>query len=44
MLAEQPANTPARLVAGVHAALLHHTGGQPTVDVALLVLCGDGSC
>ncbi|MFE6844401.1 PP2C family protein-serine/threonine phosphatase [Streptomyces sp. NPDC057686] len=44
VLAEQPADTPARLVAGVHAALLHHTGGQLTDDVALLVLRSDRSC
>ncbi|MFK0048383.1 PP2C family protein-serine/threonine phosphatase [Streptomyces sp. NPDC090741] len=41
VLAEQPADTPARLVAGVHAALLRHTGGQLTDDVALLVLRSD---
>ncbi|WP_060178549.1 PP2C family protein-serine/threonine phosphatase [Streptomyces sp. IMTB 1903] len=33
--------TPARLVAGVHAALLRHTGGRPTDDVALLVVRND---
>ncbi|MFF3860725.1 PP2C family protein-serine/threonine phosphatase [Streptomyces sp. NPDC002209] len=44
VLAEQPADTPARLVAGVHAALLHHTGGQLTDDVALLVLRSDRGC
>ncbi|MGW8778018.1 PP2C family protein-serine/threonine phosphatase [Streptomyces sp. NPDC055796] len=41
VLAEQPADTPARLVAGVHAELLRHTGGQLTDDVALLVLRSD---
>ncbi|MFD5510107.1 PP2C family protein-serine/threonine phosphatase [Streptomyces sp. NPDC127051] len=41
VLAEQSADTPARLVAGVHAALLRHTGGQLTDDVALLVLRSD---
>ncbi|MFI6147964.1 PP2C family protein-serine/threonine phosphatase [Streptomyces sp. NPDC051109] len=41
VLAGQPADTPARLVAGVHAALLRHTGGQLTDDVALLVLRSD---
>ncbi|WP_328621928.1 PP2C family protein-serine/threonine phosphatase [Streptomyces sp. NBC_00354] len=47
VLAEHPsheADTPARLVAGVHAALLHHTGGQLADDVALLVLRSDRSC
>ncbi|WP_240805293.1 PP2C family protein-serine/threonine phosphatase [Streptomyces sp. A1547] len=43
VLAERPADTPARLVAGVHAALLHHTRGQLTDDVALLVLRSDRS-
>ncbi|WP_330329542.1 serine/threonine-protein phosphatase [Streptomyces sp. NBC_00536] len=33
--------TPARLVAGVHAALLRHTGGRLADDVALLVLRND---
>ncbi|MET9699059.1 PP2C family protein-serine/threonine phosphatase [Streptomyces sp. NPDC006529] len=33
--------TPARLVAGVHAALLRHTGGRLVDDVALLVLRND---
>ncbi|MFJ3924290.1 PP2C family protein-serine/threonine phosphatase [Streptomyces sp. NPDC090022] len=33
--------TPARLVAGVHAALLRHAGGRPADDVALLVLRND---
>ncbi|MFE3557463.1 PP2C family protein-serine/threonine phosphatase [Streptomyces sp. NPDC059193] len=33
--------TPARLVAGVHAALLRHTGGRLADDVALLVLRDD---
>ncbi|MFD0269544.1 PP2C family protein-serine/threonine phosphatase [Streptomyces sp. NPDC127106] len=41
LLARQPAPTPARLVAGVHAALLRHTGGRLTDDVALLVLRSD---
>ncbi|WP_229341270.1 PP2C family protein-serine/threonine phosphatase [Streptomyces flavotricini] len=41
VLAEQADDTPARLVAGVHAALLRHTGGQLTDDVALLVLRND---
>ncbi|WP_424214629.1 PP2C family protein-serine/threonine phosphatase [Streptomyces sp. BI20] len=36
-----PSVTPARLVAGVHAALLRHTGGRPGDDVALLVLRDD---
>ncbi|MFJ4781353.1 PP2C family protein-serine/threonine phosphatase [Streptomyces sp. NPDC088762] len=40
VLAEAPL-TPARLVAGVHAALLRHTGGRLTDDVALLVLRRD---
>ncbi|MFE2878892.1 PP2C family protein-serine/threonine phosphatase [Streptomyces roseus] len=40
-LAERRADTPARLVAGVHAELLRHTGGQLTDDVALLVLRSD---
>ncbi|MEU9147551.1 PP2C family protein-serine/threonine phosphatase [Streptomyces sp. NPDC048349] len=35
--------TPARLVAGVHAALLRHTGGRLADDVALLVLRDDRS-
>ncbi|MCX5148690.1 serine/threonine-protein phosphatase [Streptomyces sp. NBC_00320] len=43
VLAEHPADTPARLVAGVHAALLRHTGGQVADDVALLVLRSDRS-
>ncbi|MCX5587840.1 serine/threonine-protein phosphatase [Streptomyces erythrochromogenes] len=33
--------TPARLVAGVHEALLRHTGGRLADDVALLVLRND---
>jgi hypothetical protein len=41
VLAERPADTPARLVAGVHAELLRHTGGQLADDVALLVLRSD---
>ncbi|MEU8778298.1 PP2C family protein-serine/threonine phosphatase [Streptomyces sp. NPDC048606] len=41
VLARTPASTPARLVAGVHAALLRHTGGRITDDVALLVLRND---
>ncbi|MFI1283567.1 PP2C family protein-serine/threonine phosphatase [Streptomyces sp. NPDC020858] len=42
VLAEAPAPlTPARLVAGVHAALLRHTGGRLADDVALLVLRND---
>ncbi|MEU8437993.1 PP2C family protein-serine/threonine phosphatase [Streptomyces sp. NPDC029216] len=40
-LAEQQTLTPARLVAGVHAALLRHTGGRLTDDVALLALRND---
>ncbi|WP_308120644.1 SpoIIE family protein phosphatase [Streptomyces bambusae] len=36
-----PGATPARLVAGVYAALLRHTGGRPADDVALLVLRND---
>ncbi|WP_404960997.1 PP2C family protein-serine/threonine phosphatase [Streptomyces sp. 147326] len=44
VLAETPApRTPARLVAGVHAALLRHTGGRLADDVALLVLRNDRS-
>ncbi|MFD9409589.1 PP2C family protein-serine/threonine phosphatase [Streptomyces sp. NPDC059989] len=44
VLAEAPApRTPARLVAGVHAALLRHTGGRLADDVALLVLRDDRS-
>ncbi|MFE2479234.1 SpoIIE family protein phosphatase [Streptomyces sp. NPDC059389] len=42
VLAAQADDTPARLVAGVHAALLRHTGGRLTDDVALLVLRSDG--
>ncbi|MFC9298811.1 SpoIIE family protein phosphatase [Streptomyces sp. NPDC057010] len=42
VLAEAP-RTPARLVAGVHAALLRHTGGRLADDVALLVLRDDRS-
>ncbi|MFF4296041.1 PP2C family protein-serine/threonine phosphatase [Streptomyces vinaceus] len=41
VLAELPADTPARLVAGVHAELLRHTGGQLIDDVALLALRSD---
>lgn len=41
VLAQEPALTPARLVAGVHAALLRHTGGRLADDVALLVLRDD---
>ncbi|MFD9457124.1 PP2C family protein-serine/threonine phosphatase [Streptomyces sp. NPDC059985] len=41
VLAQAPALTPARLVAGVHAALLRHTGGRLADDVALLVLRND---
>ncbi|UQX00360.1 PP2C family protein-serine/threonine phosphatase [Streptomyces sp. RerS4] len=41
VLAGAPALTPARLVAGVHTALLRHTGGRLTDDVALLVLRND---
>ncbi|MFJ1868330.1 PP2C family protein-serine/threonine phosphatase [Streptomyces sp. NPDC088097] len=37
----EPALTPARLVVGVHAALLRHTGGRLSDDVALLVLRND---
>ncbi|MFD8149033.1 SpoIIE family protein phosphatase [Streptomyces sp. NPDC059708] len=40
-LAAQQALTPARLVAGVHAALLRHTGGRIADDVALLALRND---
>ncbi|MEV6678257.1 PP2C family protein-serine/threonine phosphatase [Streptomyces erythrochromogenes] len=40
VLAQAPL-TPARLVAGVHAALLRHTGGRLADDVALLVLRND---
>ncbi|MER7465017.1 hypothetical protein [Streptomyces sp. NPDC097981] len=43
VLAERPADTPARPVAGVHAALLRHTGGQLADDGALLVLRSDRS-
>ncbi|MER6318223.1 PP2C family protein-serine/threonine phosphatase [Streptomyces sp. NPDC001581] len=44
VLAEAPVpRTPARLVAGVHAALLRHTGGRLADDVALLVLRNDRS-
>ncbi|MCX4694298.1 PP2C family protein-serine/threonine phosphatase [Streptomyces sp. NBC_01408] len=43
VLAEEAAVTPARLVAGVHAALLRHTGGRLADDVALLVLRDDRS-
>ncbi|MEF2525729.1 MULTISPECIES: PP2C family protein-serine/threonine phosphatase [Streptomyces] len=39
--ARQPAATPARLVAGVHAALLRHTGGHPADDAALLAVRSD---
>ncbi|WP_327412983.1 PP2C family protein-serine/threonine phosphatase [Streptomyces sp. NBC_01233] len=42
VLAEAPL-TPARLVAGVHTALLRHTGGRLADDVALLVLRNDRS-
>ncbi|MGW6982852.1 PP2C family protein-serine/threonine phosphatase [Streptomyces sp. NPDC054932] len=42
-LAAEPAATPTRLVAGVHAALLRHTGGRLADDVALLVLRNDRS-
>ncbi|WP_405707673.1 serine/threonine-protein phosphatase [Streptomyces xanthophaeus] len=41
VLAAEAALTPARLVAGVHAALLRHTGGRLADDVALLVLRDD---
>ncbi|MGO4460663.1 PP2C family protein-serine/threonine phosphatase [Streptomyces sp. M-16] len=41
VLAREPAPTPARLVAGVHAALLRHTRGRVTDDVTLLVLRND---
>ncbi|MGW0398435.1 SpoIIE family protein phosphatase [Streptomyces sp. NPDC003002] len=41
VLAQEPVVTPARLVAGVHAALLRHTGGRLADDVALLVLRND---
>ncbi|MEV8535882.1 PP2C family protein-serine/threonine phosphatase [Streptomyces sp. NPDC051211] len=38
---EEAAATPARLVAGVHAALLRHTSGRLADDIALLVLRND---
>lgn len=41
LAAARPALTPARLVAGVHTALLRHTGGRLADDVALLVLRDD---
>lgn len=41
VLAGLPADTPARLVAGVHAELLRHTRGRLTDDVALLALRSD---
>ncbi|MFJ2115568.1 MULTISPECIES: PP2C family protein-serine/threonine phosphatase [unclassified Streptomyces] len=37
----QPPPTPATVVREVHAALLHHTGGRVTDDMALLVLRND---
>ncbi|WP_063755852.1 MULTISPECIES: PP2C family protein-serine/threonine phosphatase [unclassified Streptomyces] len=43
VLATEAAATPTRLVAGVHAALLRHTGGRLADDVALLVLRNDRS-
>ncbi|MFJ6051089.1 PP2C family protein-serine/threonine phosphatase [Streptomyces sp. NPDC092307] len=43
VLAQEAAATPTRLVAGVHAALLRHTGGRLVDDVALLVLRNDRS-
>ncbi|WP_063761110.1 PP2C family protein-serine/threonine phosphatase [Streptomyces sp. NRRL S-237] len=43
VLAQEAAATPTRLVAGVHAALLRHTGGRLADDVALLVLRNDRS-
>ncbi|MGW3324950.1 PP2C family protein-serine/threonine phosphatase [Streptomyces virginiae] len=43
VLAREAAATPTRLVAGVHAALLRHTGGRLADDVALLVLRNDRS-
>lgn len=43
VLAQEAAATPTRLVAGVHAALLRHTGGRLSDDVALLVLRNDRS-
>ncbi|MFE5535358.1 PP2C family protein-serine/threonine phosphatase [Streptomyces sp. NPDC056492] len=43
VLAERRTDTPARLIADVHAELLRHTGGQITDDVALLVLRSDHS-
>ncbi|MFD9336016.1 PP2C family protein-serine/threonine phosphatase [Streptomyces sp. NPDC060028] len=43
VLAQAPAGTPARLVAGVHTALLRHTRGRLADDVALLVLRNDRS-
>ncbi|MFG2230254.1 PP2C family protein-serine/threonine phosphatase [Streptomyces sp. NPDC048723] len=43
VLAMEAAATPTRLVAGVHAALLRHTGGRLADDVALLVLRNDRS-
>ncbi|MCX5180312.1 PP2C family protein-serine/threonine phosphatase [Streptomyces virginiae] len=43
VLAQEAAATPTRMVAGVHAALLRHTGGRLADDVALLVLRNDRS-
>lgn len=43
VLVREAAAAPARLVAGVHAALLRHTGGRLVDDVALLVLRNDRS-
>ncbi|MFE2013363.1 PP2C family protein-serine/threonine phosphatase [Streptomyces sp. NPDC059491] len=40
-LAGRAGETPAALVRGVHAALLHHTGGRLVDDVALLVVRND---
>lgn len=42
-LAREAAATPARLVAGVRAALLRHTGGRLADDVAPLVCRDDRS-
>ncbi|MBD0712278.1 MULTISPECIES: PP2C family protein-serine/threonine phosphatase [unclassified Streptomyces] len=40
-LAGEPGEPPAALVRRVHTALLHHTGGRLTDDVALLVVRND---
>ncbi|MEV6794052.1 PP2C family protein-serine/threonine phosphatase [Streptomyces sp. NPDC051320] len=41
--ASTPMITPASVISGVHRALLRHTGGRLTDDVALLVLSNDRS-